>query len=232
MGVDPHSNQRCAKSADFVNHDSSIFYFQVSTAPGAESDLGEVEVGWGGRFKRGKAFRQPSLATLRTFLNFQLQSEDSAKKEIKEDDQCTVLYELDQGVAGKRKIGGKWSGQTQGFPVSKTPTISEAREAEPSTGLRPIIIDGSNVAMAHGKNKVFSAKGIKLVADHFKNNGHSNIVAFVPQFRKKSGQVVDRAMLQELEEEGGAESDEEIRELKRRFLSFNDNDYLNIYVYI
>ena len=34
--------------------------------------------------------------------------------------------------------------------------------------------------------------------------------------------------MQELEEEGGAESDEEIRELKRRFLSFNDNDYLNI----
>ena len=37
--------------------------------------------------------------------------------------------------------------------------------------------------------------------------------------------------MQELEEEGGAESDEEIRELKRRFLSFNDNDYLNI-IYI
>ena len=40
--------------------------------------------------------------------------------------------------------------------------------------------------------------------------------------------------MQELEEEGGAESDEEIRELKRRFLSFNDNDYLNImctYIY-
>ena len=31
--------------------------------------------------------------------------------------------------------------------------------------------------------------------------------------------------MQELEEEGGAESDEEIRELKRRFLSFNDNDF-------
>ena len=37
--------------------------------------------------------------------------------------------------------------------------------------------------------------------------------------------------MQELEEEGGAESDEEIRELKRRFLSFNDNDYSNM-IYI
>jgi len=173
---------------------------EVPTAPGAESKSGDVEVGWGGRFQSGKAFRQPSLATLRTFLNFQIQNEDNAKKEKEGDDQCTVIYERDQGAAEKRKMDGKWSGQ--GFPVSKTPTISEVKEAEPSTGLRPIIIDGSNVAMAHGKNKVFSAKGIKLVADYFKNNGHCNIVAFVPQFRKKSGKVVDRAMLQELEEEG------------------------------
>ena len=97
---------------------------------------------------------------------------------------------------------GRRAGQTQSLQVSKAPTISEGREAEPRTGLRPIVIDGSNVAMAHGKNKVFSAKGIKIVADHFKQNGHRTIVAFVPQFRKKSGQVVDRAVLEELEEEG------------------------------
>lgn len=64
------------------------------------------------------------------------------------------------------------------------------------------MIDGSNVAMAHGKNKVFSAKGIKIVADHFKKNGHSTVVAFVPQFRNKSGQVADPAVLEGLEEEG------------------------------
>jgi len=97
---------------------------------------------------------------------------------------------------------GRRAGQPQGLQVSKAPTISEGKEGEPRTGLRPIVIDGSNVAMAHGKNKVFSSKGIKIVADHFKKNGHSKIVAFVPQFRKKSGQVVDRAVLQELEEEG------------------------------
>ena len=46
------------------------------------------------------------------------------------------------------------------------------------------------------------AKGIKLVADHFKRKGHSKVVAFVPQFRKKSGQVADPAVLNELDEEG------------------------------
>ena len=56
--------------------------------------------------------------------------------------------------------------QTRGLQVSQAPTISEGRKAEPRTGLRPIVIDGSNVAMAHGKNKEFSAKGIKIVADH------------------------------------------------------------------
>jgi len=97
---------------------------------------------------------------------------------------------------------GRRAGQTQGLQVAKVPTISEGRESGPRTGLRPIVIDGSNVAMAHGKNKVFSAKGIKIVADYFKQNGHRTVVAFVPQFRKKSGQVVDRAVLEGLEEEG------------------------------
>ena len=70
--------------------------------------MSDVEVSWGGRFKSGEAVRQPSLATLRTFLNFQQQGEDSAKKENEGDDQCTVVYKLDQGVAEKRKIDVKF----------------------------------------------------------------------------------------------------------------------------
>ena len=167
-------------------------------------------MGWSVRFQNGKAFKQSSLATpgspersstqkLKSFLNFF--GDDNATKEK---EQCRVIYNLDQSncKTKKGKLHGKRTDQTQGFPVSKAATISEVNETEPSTGLRPIVIDGSNVAMAHGKNKVFSAKGIKIVADHFKKNGHATIVAFVPQFRKRSGQVLDRALLQELEEEG------------------------------
>ena len=49
--------------------------------------------------------------------------------------------------------------QIRGLQVSQAPTISKGREAKLRTGLRPIVIDGSNVAMAHGKHKMFSAKG-------------------------------------------------------------------------
>ena len=56
--------------------------------------------------------------------------------------------------------------RTQGLQVAKIPTISKGGESGARTGLRPIVIDGSNVAMAHGFEahglKVFSAKGIKI----------------------------------------------------------------------
>ena len=92
--------------------------------------------------------------------------------------------------------------QSGGIQVLKTPRIPEGIKVETRTGLRPIVIDGPNVAMDHGKNKVFSAKGIKIVVDHFKKLGHSRIVAFVPQLWKTSGRKADRVVLKELEEEG------------------------------
>jgi len=51
------------------------------------------------------------------------------------------------------------------------------------TGLRPIVIDGSNIAFAHGRSQIFSVKGIEMVVQYFKNRGHSEVVAFLPQFR-------------------------------------------------
>jgi len=49
---------------------------------------------------------------------------------------------------------------------------------------RTIVIDGSNVAMAHGRDQLFSPKGIKIVTDHFQRLGHK-VVVFLPQHRKK-----------------------------------------------
>ena len=65
-------------------------------------------------------------------------------------------------------------------------------------GLPPIVIDGPNVAFCHGKDKVFSAKGIKLVIEYFKMRGHQKIVAYVPELWRKSEETLDPQVLEEL----------------------------------
>merc|ERR1712123_437789 len=54
-----------------------------------------------------------------------------------------------------------------------------------SENLRPIVIDGSNVAMSHGNKETFSCKGIKICIDWFKAKGHKDITVFVPKWHKE-----------------------------------------------
>ncbi|XP_023827561.1 NEDD4-binding protein 1 [Salvelinus sp. IW2-2015] len=51
--------------------------------------------------------------------------------------------------------------------------------------LRHIIIDGSNVAMAHGLHRFFSCRGIAIAVEAFWRQGHREITVFVPQWRQK-----------------------------------------------
>uniref|UniRef100_A0AAR2KBC7 NEDD4-binding protein 1 n=1 Tax=Pygocentrus nattereri TaxID=42514 RepID=A0AAR2KBC7_PYGNA len=51
--------------------------------------------------------------------------------------------------------------------------------------LRHVIIDGSNVAMAHGLNRIFSCRGIAIAVEAFWRRGHREITVFVPQWRQK-----------------------------------------------
>jgi len=51
------------------------------------------------------------------------------------------------------------------------------------TGRRPIVIDGSNIAFAHGRSQNFSVRGIEMVVQYFIERGHNHVVAFLPQFR-------------------------------------------------
>lgn len=71
--------------------------------------------------------------------------------------------------------------------------------------LRPIVVDGSNVAMSHGNKEVYSCLGIKLCVDWFKNRGHRDITVFVPKWRKEScrpdNPIKDQDILNELEKE-------------------------------
>lgn len=68
--------------------------------------------------------------------------------------------------------------------------------------LRPIVIDGSNVAMNHGNQQVFSCRGIKLCVGYFLRRGHTDITVFVPMWRREEpwpeSPIKEREVLEEL----------------------------------
>ncbi|XP_016338705.1 NEDD4-binding protein 1 [Sinocyclocheilus anshuiensis] len=66
--------------------------------------------------------------------------------------------------------------------------------------LRHIIIDGSNVAMAHGLHRIFSCRGIVIAVEAFWRRGHREITVFVPQWRqKKDPNITEQHFLNQLE---------------------------------
>ncbi|XP_059056352.1 MATH and LRR domain-containing protein PFE0570w-like [Achroia grisella] len=75
------------------------------------------------------------------------------------------------------------------------------RDAKNKTGLRMIIIDGSNVAMEYNKGREFSVKALKICIDYFLKRGHV-VRAFVPRFRCKFGMSSDPRLLDDLERDG------------------------------
>lgn len=81
----------------------------------------------------------------------------------------------------------------------------DSSDSRTSTGLRPIVIDGSNLAFCHGNKEIFSCLGIRLCVDWFRNRGHKDITVFVPKFRKESPRpdnpIKDQEILFELEKE-------------------------------
>ncbi|XP_064269751.1 probable ribonuclease ZC3H12D [Passer domesticus] len=78
-------------------------------------------------------------------------------------------------------------------------------ESDSSDSLRPIVIDGSNVAMSHGNKEVFSCWGIQLAVDWFRERGHTYIKVFVPLWRKEpprqESPIADQHILEELEKQ-------------------------------
>jgi len=74
-----------------------------------------------------------------------------------------------------------------------------------SENLRPIVIDGSNVAMSHGNKIKFSCKGIKICVDWFTSRGHMDTKVFVPNWRKESSKpdapIEAKHLLEELSKE-------------------------------
>ncbi|TDH00062.1 hypothetical protein EPR50_G00183480 [Perca flavescens] len=76
-------------------------------------------------------------------------------------------------------------------------------DREPLAGFRPVVIDGSNVAMSHGDKKVFSCQGLQLAVNWFWDKGLRDITVFIPLWRKEQPRpeapITDQHILHELE---------------------------------
>ncbi|KHJ76123.1 hypothetical protein OESDEN_24258 [Oesophagostomum dentatum] len=82
---------------------------------------------------------------------------------------------------------------------------SNAFTSSPSSNLRPIVIDGSNIAMTHGRKEVFSCAGIRDCVRFFTDRGHDDVLVFIPQFRRETARadcpITDQHLLNELDAE-------------------------------
>ncbi|XP_062961668.1 endoribonuclease ZC3H12A isoform X1 [Cynocephalus volans] len=93
----------------------------------------------------------------------------------------------------------------RGGGTPKAPTLepSITEEFKEGSDLRPVVIDGSNVAMSHGNKEVFSCQGILLAVNWFLERGHTDITVFVPSWRKEQPRpdvpITDQHILRELE---------------------------------
>ncbi|XP_010115824.1 PREDICTED: ribonuclease ZC3H12A, partial [Chlamydotis macqueenii] len=91
----------------------------------------------------------------------------------------------------------------RGGAANKTPAALPAPEETESENLKPIVIDGSNVAMSHGNKEVFSCRGILLAVQWFWDRGHKDITVFVPSWRKEQPRpdvlITDQYILRDLE---------------------------------
>ncbi|KAM4608236.1 putative ribonuclease ZC3H12C [Polymixia lowei] len=95
--------------------------------------------------------------------------------------------------------------------ASSTSSLDSCRLLGPSQlqedkeNLRPVVLDGSNVAMSHGNKEVFSCQGIQLAVDWFLERGHRDVTVFVPAWRKEQSRpdalITDQEILRRLEKE-------------------------------
>ncbi|XP_061189979.1 NEDD4-binding protein 1-like [Saccostrea echinata] len=96
--------------------------------------------------------------------------------------------------------------------------------------LRYIVIDGSNVAMCHGCHKVFSCRGIKIVIDYFLQRGHTQVTAFVPEWRRyrETSDIKQQQLLNEMQEEGHVVFTPSRRINNRLIASYDDRFILEL----
>ncbi|XP_016972473.1 uncharacterized protein LOC108039852 isoform X2 [Drosophila rhopaloa] len=101
-------------------------------------------------------------------------------------------------TSSEKKKLGHYNSNT--FNPSEEEAVTSS-SSKPKTNKRTIIIDGSNVAFAHGNSRLFSAEGIKYCVQYFDKMGH-NVKAVIPMFRKNLYKSSNPEILDELHKEG------------------------------
>lgn len=118
----------------------------------------------------------------------------------------------------------------EGEVVAMTSEQEEEIDENDSSNLRPIMIDGSNVAMSYGGNQHFDCNGIKIVVDYFLKRGHEKVFAFVPQFRKEKNRTeptIGQEILTNLEQRGHVKFTPSRRIGTKRIVSYDDRYILD-----
>ncbi|XP_060693684.1 NEDD4-binding protein 1 [Hemiscyllium ocellatum] len=106
-------------------------------------------------------------------------------------------------VFSNRQVSASVTGFQRFHDLLKSPYKLNLTSDPGKPNLKHIIIDGSNVAMAHGMKKIFSCRGIAIAVECFWNRGHRNITVFVPQWRtKRDTKITEQHFLTELEDLG------------------------------
>ncbi|XP_074540003.1 endoribonuclease ZC3H12A [Halichoeres trimaculatus] len=108
------------------------------------------------------------------------------------------------GDSNERSTGQKESLLPASWALGPCRNTSQTRDWKTAdTELRPVVVDGSNVAMSHGNKEVFSCRGIQLAVNFFLDRGHKTITVFVPSWRKEQPRpdapITDQHILMELE---------------------------------
>ncbi|BES87709.1 Zc3h12a-like Ribonuclease NYN domain [Nesidiocoris tenuis] len=123
--------------------------------------------------------------------------------------QNELLAELIKIGAHAQPLGSDgssdWGDDDDGLAPQGSDSGGASHHQGEDSRLRPVVVDGSNVAMSHGNKEVFSCRGIRLCVDWFRARGHREITVFVPKWRKEASRpdnpITDQEILYDLEKE-------------------------------
>lgn len=152
------------------------------------------------------------ISELETIVIQSDEEDDMDVIELSDEEVGTIGGELSKAVhraqgqlSAFQKRGGKITQTWPNSPMKNcslqgTKSASTNKQGMASRNLRPIVIDGSNVAFGHGSRSSFSSKGLEICCDYFLKRGHT-VKIFVPQFRRRHHATSDFHILDKLEKE-------------------------------